>query len=275
MLLQKQWDSFPAVCRSFLFVFLHCPSVFDKGVYFMTKNIAHRGFSGRYPENTMLAFQQALAADCDGIELDVHLTRDGHVVIIHDESIDRTTNGKGLVRDYTLEELQTFDAYGKFQGEYGFQHIPTLEEYFDLVAQSPIFTNIELKNNIYYYTGLEEKVIALIRRYRLEERVLFSSFNHCSMLLCKRLAPEIPTGFLTDEPIGNAGIYVRKFGADFWHPNFQKLTQEEIAMCQAQGVGINAWTVNKQVDMKRLTALAFHGVITNFPDRMKKVQKMR
>ena len=96
----------------------------------MTKNVAHRGFSSHYPENTMLAFEHAVAAGCDGIELDVQLSKDGQVVIIHDEMVDRTTDGTGLVRDYTLEELQKFNAAAKFASPCQPQHIPTLREYF-------------------------------------------------------------------------------------------------------------------------------------------------
>ena len=95
-----------------------------------TNCIAHRGFSGEYPENTMLAFQKAVEAGCDGIELDVHLTKDGEIVVIHDETVDRTTDGRGAVKDYTLSELRRLDASGRFTGLFGVQHIPTLREYF-------------------------------------------------------------------------------------------------------------------------------------------------
>ena len=112
------------------------------------KNFAHRGFSGKYPENTMLAFQKAYEAGADGIELDVQLTKDGQVVVIHDEKVDRTTNGTGLVRDYTLEELRKLDASYIYTGEMGFNPIPTFEEYCAWVAGTDLVTNIELKTGI-------------------------------------------------------------------------------------------------------------------------------
>ena len=124
----------------------------------MTKNFAHRGFSGKYPENTLLAFEKAIEAQADGIELDVQLTKDGEIVIIHDETIDRTTNGKGLVADYIYEELEKFDASYIYTGQFGFNKIPTLREYFNLIKDTNIVTNIELKTGINEYQGIEEKV---------------------------------------------------------------------------------------------------------------------
>ncbi len=119
----------------------------------MTKNFAHRGFSGKYPENTMLAFRKAVEEGVDGIELDVQLTKDGEVVIIHDETIDRTTDGKGLVVSYTYDELRKFDASFKFRGQCGFNPIPTLREYFELVKDKNLVTNIELKTGLNEYFG--------------------------------------------------------------------------------------------------------------------------
>ena len=106
------------------------------------KNFAHRGFSGKYPENTMLAFKKALEAGADGIELDVQMTKDGQVVVIHDEKVDRTTNGTGLVRDYTLEELRKLDASYIYAGQMGVNSIPTFEEYCEWVAGTDLVTNI-------------------------------------------------------------------------------------------------------------------------------------
>ena len=114
----------------------------------MTKNFAHRGYSGKYPENTLLAFEKALEAGCDGIELDVHLSSDGEVVIIHDELVDRTTDGTGLVGSHTLAQLKTLDASAGFRGVYGRNEIPTLREYFELVKEKDVGTNIELKTGV-------------------------------------------------------------------------------------------------------------------------------
>ena len=127
----------------------------------MTKNFAHRGFSGKYPENTLLAFSKAIEEGVDGIENDVHLTKDGVLVVMHDELVDRTTNGKGYIKDKTYEELAQLDASYIFK-EYGPQKVPTLREYLELVKDTDIITNIELKTGVFEYPGIEQKVLSLI-----------------------------------------------------------------------------------------------------------------
>ena len=160
------------------------------------KNFAHRGFSGQYPENTMLAFKKAWEAGADGIELDVQMTKDGQVVVIHDEKVDRTTNGSGNVRDLTLAELRKLDASYIYTGKMGVNPVPTFEEYCAWVAGTDLVTNIELKTGVYPYPGIEAKVWELIQKYHLENKVIISSFNHYSILRMKELAPELPYGLL-------------------------------------------------------------------------------
>ena len=231
---------------------------------------AHRGFSGVYPENTMLAFQKAYEAGCDGIELDVQLTRDGIPVIMHDETIDRTTSGKGNLRDYTYEELCQFDCYGKFPGKYGFQKLPTLQEYLEWVKETGLITDIELKNSVYYYRGLEEKVLALVDHYHLRGRILFSSFSHVSVLKCKQLAPEIPAGFLQEEELENVGWYSRDQQVEFYHPGKKILTKEQVKECHRLGVGVNVWTINKKKEIRKMIKWQVDGIITNYPDLVRK-----
>ena len=131
---------------------------------------AHRGYSGKYPENTMLAFREAEKVGADGIELDVQLTKDGQIVIIHDETLNRTTNGKGYVKDYTLAELKALDASVIKGTEFSPQRIPTLEEYCDWVKGTGLVTNVELKSSIVYYPELEEKTAEMIKAFGLEDR---------------------------------------------------------------------------------------------------------
>lgn len=227
------------------------------------KVIAHRGFSDRYPENTMLAFERAIAAGCDGIELDVHLTRDGEVAVIHDEDIARTTNGKGLVADMTMEELRRFDA-GKGQ------RIPTLQEYFDLAERYPILTNIELKNSIIWYEGMEEKVIRLVRERHMEERVLLSSFNHYSIQKCKAVAPDIRCGFLTSCWILDAGAYTKRHGVECLHPEIYNLTPAICEEVRRHGIEINTWTVNTPGQIQGAMDMGVNSIITNDPVLLRK-----
>lgn len=237
----------------------------------MTKNFAHRGFSGKYPENTMLAFEKAIAEGVDGIELDVQLTKDGEVVIIHDETIDRTTNGKGYVVEYTYEELSKFDASYVYTGKMGFNKIPTLREYFELVKDLDIVTNIELKTGINEYLGIEEKVWDMIKEFGLQDRIIISSFNHFSVMRMKKLAPEMKYGFLSEDWIIDAGKYTHSHGVQCYHPRFNNLIPEVIDELKSYGLEINTWTVNKEEDMRYLISHGIDAIIGNYPDLAKKI----
>ncbi|WP_167956518.1 glycerophosphodiester phosphodiesterase [Anaerosporobacter faecicola] len=229
------------------------------------KVIAHRGFSGIYPENTMLSFEKAVEAGCDVIELDVQETKDHVLVIIHDETIKRTTDGEGYVRKYTFEELRKFNA-ASIKKNFDFLPIPSFEEYVAWAKTTSVTTNIELKNNRFYYTDLEKKVIDLLQSYDMLNRVMFSSFNHVSMLKCKQLAPDVPCGFLTEKEIGNAGYYVKSSGLDCYHPDVTNLSETVVKNCKKHGVAINAWTVNEMGDLRKLYDWGISGAITNYPD---------
>ncbi|MCQ2484239.1 MAG: glycerophosphodiester phosphodiesterase [Clostridia bacterium] len=235
-------------------------------------NIAHRGFSGKYPENTMLAFRKAVEIGADGIELDVQYTKDRQLVIIHDESVDRTCDGKGLVADMTLEELRKLDASAGFRGIYGINRIPTLREYFELVAPLKGFvTNIELKTGINEYDGIEQMVCDMIKEFGLEDRIIISSFNHFSVARFKALCPEMKCGFLEGDWIIDFGAYAKKNGADFVHPRYNTVTDETAAEILSNGIGINTWTVNTEDEVRRLYKLGVNSVIGNYPDMAKEV----
>ena len=237
----------------------------------MTKNFAHRGFSGKYPENTMLAFEKAIEVGADGIELDVQLTKDGEIVIIHDETIDRTTDGKGYVIDYTYEELSKFEASYIYRGKVGFNKIPTLKEYFELVKDLDFITNIELKTGIIEYLGIEEKVYQLIKKYKLEKKVIISSFNHFSILRMKKIAPELKCGFLSEDWIIDAGAYTASHNIECFHPRFNNLIPEVVAELKKNNIEINTWTVNREEDINDLIDKKVDILIGNYPDLVKKI----
>lgn len=237
----------------------------------MCKVFAHRGFSGKYPENTMLAFKKAIEAGADGIELDVQLTKDGEVVIIHDETVDRTTNGKGLVVDFTYKELKKLDASYIFTNKFGFNSIPTLREYFELVKNLDFTTNIELKTGVNEYIGIEKKVYELIKEFKLEKKVIISSFNHFSILRMKEIAPELKYGFLSETWIIDAGKYCKKYDISCYHPHFKNLTPEVIYELKENNIEINTWTVNNKEDIEYLISKKIDILIGNYPDLMKEI----
>ncbi len=232
----------------------------------MTKNFAHRGFSGNYPENTMLAFRKAVEAGADGIELDVQLTSDGIPVIFHDEQVDRTTNGSGYVRDHSLEALRALDASFRFTGQYGINPVPTLREYFTYIQDTPIVTNIELKTGVFEYHGIEEKVWAMIQEFGLEEKVIISSFNHFSILRMRALAPDLKYGLLSETWLINAGKYCHEVGVSCYHPFFRNLTPEVVHELKQYGIQINTYTVNTEEDVRDLASRGIDILIGNYPD---------
>ncbi|MFL0252241.1 glycerophosphodiester phosphodiesterase [Clostridium neuense] len=232
-------------------------------------NIAHRGFSGAYPENTMLAFRKAVEIGADGIETDLQMTKDGVIVICHDEKLDRTTDGSGLIKEYTYDELLKFDAGIKYREAFKGERIPTIDEFFDYVKDKNIFINLELKNSIINYEGLEKRVIDKIYEYKLEKSVILSSFNHYSMVKVKEYDHNIKTGLLCAATLYNPGKYVKDAGADAYHPFFPSVMDKSIvAEIKSEGIMINTYTVNKIEYMDKLISLGIDGIITNYPDKL-------
>lgn len=231
------------------------------------KIFAHRGFSGKYPENTMLAFQEAASIHADGIELDVHLTKDSKLVIIHDEALLRTSGKPGLVSDYTLEEITRISAGKTFDDKHGFTPIPSFEEYCDFIRHTDLVTNVEIKTNLYYYAQIEEKVVETLKRHHLLDQVIISSFNWLSIVRMKSIMPAMKCGLLQEgHLLQNPGLLARTMGIECYHPDMRLTNDAIVADCKAFGVGINAWTINTEEALQKAKAWDFESAITNFPD---------
>ena len=233
------------------------------------KIIAHRGFSGVYPENTMLAFRKAIEIGADGIELDVHLSKDGQVMIIHDEALKRTTGLDGVISDYTRAELEQISAGKTKNDELGFTPIPSLEEYLAFMAEHrDKITNIELKTAPVYYPEIEEKTLELVRKFDLEKNIIYSSFNWLSIERMQRLGTISETGLLfSGMKLYNQAHIIKSLGINYFHPDFNDLTDEIVKSYLDNKVGLNVWTVNEIEDMKVCLSWDIDGLITNFPDR--------
>ena len=174
------------------------------------KVMAHRGYSGVYPENTMLSFREAVKVGCDAIEMDVHETRDGRLVVIHDERLDRTTDGSGRICDHSFAELQQVNAAARFAGKYAPERIPSFDEYCEWASGESVGHNIEIKTDKIYYHDIERKIWATIERYGLEKKVMFSSFNHFSLRRILEIsgnAVEVGALVLEDSIGGFPGYY--------------------------------------------------------------------
>ncbi|WP_203361803.1 glycerophosphodiester phosphodiesterase [Bacillus sp. REN10] len=238
----------------------------------MTLIFAHRGYSATAPENTMMAFEAAKEAGADGIELDVQMTKDGYLVVIHDEKVDRTTNGKGYVKDWTWNEMKQLQASYKFMNLPSTPTIPLLTDVFHWMMTNAIICNIELKNNECLYPGMEEKVIELIRQYGYERRVILSSFNHYSLAHVHRLAPDIQTAILYSSHLYMPWKYAAAIGASAIHPNIRTVNSSIIKHSAASGIAVRPYTVNKE---KQMEWLIRQGCSAFFTDDPKKAVNLR
>ena len=231
-------------------------------------NIAHRGYTAEYPEDTMLAFRMAAASDgCEGISIDVQLSKDGVPVIIHDTTVDRTAvEGTGEIRQMTLAELQKIDVSGPFAGKYGPQAIPTLREYLEFAKPLDLINIIELKTENFEYPGIEEKVVELVREFGMEEQVIFASCNHFSIKRLQALAPEMKTGLLCHSWILDAGAYVGNAGAEYYMPNYPQCTKEIVDDIHSRGVKVFTWVVNGEFDCDRVMKNGVDAILTDDPE---------
>lgn len=234
----------------------------------------HRGADGwdkKYaPENTLPSFQKAIDMGADGVEFDVQLSKDGEIVICHDERIDRTSDGKGYIKDYTLKELKQFN-FNKPHPEYGFVEIPTLKELLDLMQPTNLTLNIELKTGVIYYDGIEEKTAQLVKQYGMEEQVIYSSFNHYSLQKLKTQFLEVQIGLLMGENFVDIPDYPKRLGAMAVHPPVGTLTKEYIDQCHEYGLKVHTWTVDNLDKMREVITMGVDAFITDCPDNGRRI----
>lgn len=225
--------------------------------------VGHRGARALAPENTLAAFQVAVDLRADGVEFDVQRTADGHLIVFHDETLDRTTDGTGPVESRTLDEIKRLDAGRHFEARFQGERIPTLRETFDLLRPTGLLIFLELKDP-WRYQGMEAETIALIREYRLEDRVQIRSFYHPALHLCYGLAPEIAISELWADRLPTADAVVFKT-INAFYPLY---TAENLAEIHARGQQATAWTVNDENAARQLIAAGIDGLTTDVPDRM-------
>jgi glycerophosphoryl diester phosphodiesterase len=222
--------------------------------------IGHRGARGHEPENTLIGFQKAIDIHVDRIELDVHLSSDNELMVIHDETVDRTTDGKGLVNQFSLPELKRF----RIEKQHA---IPTLSDVLNLIDQR-CDINIELKS---YETA--DKVVDLIEKYISEKnwnynQFLVSSFDWNALQQVNLLNSKIAIGVLTETDLELALAFAKFIQAKSIHPYFHLVNEENTARIQEQGFQVFPWTVNEIEDIKKIKTYNVNGIISDFPDRL-------
>lgn len=233
----------------------------------MTRIFGHRGASGYAPENTIEAFRLAAEMGADGVELDVQMTRDGELVVAHDETVDRVSDGSGRIAEMTLKELKKL-RFNRTHPEYAGAAIPTLGEVFSLLKPTGLDINIELKNSLIDYPGLEKRVIDLAEKEFAAERVIFSSFNHASMLRVKAINPRLVCGLLYDASLIEPWEYAARLGMDALHPQYAEVVTPggNCRRAHEAGIRVHTWTVNEPEMMRKVIGEKADILITNYPD---------
>lgn len=230
---------------------------------------AHRGARGYAPENTMAAFKQALLLGADGIELDIQLTKDGVPVICHDHKIDRTSNGNGLIKNLSFIELKSLDFGNWFCEDFTGEKIPSLEEFLAWYVSTSLLLNIEIKNGPIIYDGIEEKVLALIDKYSIQDRVIISSFYHPSLRKIKHLNANLKTGVLFEcRPLEPYKLALDT-QADFLHPFWHSLDTNWSKSTRLKGIGINTYVINDVDEFDFVNQIGVDAIFTDYPDRFK------
>ncbi|MDR1807162.1 MAG: glycerophosphodiester phosphodiesterase [Propionibacteriaceae bacterium] len=235
----------------------------------MVEAWAHRGASGHAPENTLAAFRRAIDLGADGVELDVQLCGDREMVVIHDETVERTTDGTGWVKDLPFDVIRGFDASAGWEGFAG-ERVPTLREVFELLAPTRLKINVEIKDSVIPYYGLGEKVSELVDEFGLEQRVTLSSFNHCSLAWLRQNGSMVRTGVLFSDVLFEPWNYAAQIWATALHPDFHYvdyvfnlIDEAHIAL-----LDVNVWTVNEPGDIDRMIGRGVDAIITDFPERV-------
>ncbi|SFM30635.1 glycerophosphoryl diester phosphodiesterase [Paenibacillus sp. 1_12] len=232
--------------------------------------IGHRGSAGEAPENTLASFRLAVEQGAHAIELDAQLTKDGEIVVIHDKTIDRTTNGRGAVAELTLAELKCYDAGSWFHEKYKGEQIPTLAEVYEQMPDECVI-NVEIKGEM--DGTLERKLAEFLYHSGRKQRTLISSFLHKSLMKLKVIAPESLIGLGYTADVVDHIAFAEAFGAQVYslHPHYKLIGLDEIRLAVDRGLRVYPYTVNDENDMRELLQAGASGLITDFPGRMHKV----
>lgn len=236
----------------------------------------HRGAKAYYPQNTLLSFEKALEMGVDGIELDVHYSKDGELMVFHDFELDELTEKKGPIAAYTAEALMATEIRHE---RYSGCCIPRLEEVLQLIKtyetkyDKAIYLNVELKAGSALYTGIEARVLELCGQYLPLNQLIFSSFDHFALQEIKLQQPSAMIGVLTMEAIVDPHLYLKHLEADFYHPYVMTLFPKLLDQLREEGVMLNPYTVNDMNQARGLLTLGLFGIITDVPDQLLALRK--
>jgi len=228
--------------------------------------IAHRGASGHTPENTLAAFERAVQLGAGFIETDLHLTRDAQFVAIHDPTLERTTNGRGAVRDFTLAELRQLDAGKWFDRDYMGQRIPTLEEILEFASKHDVIFYLEVKYDAAW--GMHHSLMAALQKPQNAARTIVISFDQTTLAALRRVDASIMMGLSVDEPETDYVKDALELGVRQLCPKYSLVTRELIERAHGADLQVATWTVDDVEQMRRMIGAGVDGIMTNFPDRL-------
>jgi glycerophosphoryl diester phosphodiesterase len=240
--------------------------------------IGHRGAMGYAPENTLPSFEKGWKMGADGIECDVHLSRDGQLVVIHDPTLDRTTNGKGRVRRHAWREMSRLDAGSWYHRRFRRARLLRLPELLDWLRPKkspsglPLKILIEIKNEP-KYPKIAERVVDVLQRKKMVDRAMIISFDHAVVRRVKRLSPELRGGILYHKRLADLTGRLAWTRADAIFPLWKLVTPSLIRLAKEQGRFVGVWTVNKPGEMRRMIRVGVDGIATNYPDRLRRLLK--
>jgi glycerophosphoryl diester phosphodiesterase len=229
--------------------------------------IAHRGASGHAPENTFAAFQRAVELGGTFIETDLHVTRDGRFVAIHDDTVERTTNGSGDVRNFTLDELREVDAGMWFDRTFMGERIPTLEEVLEFSREHDVVFYLELKYAAVW--GMDHALVAALQKAQSAPRTIVISFDPATLTPLRRLDPSIMTGLLVEDATPDCIQAAIDLGARQLCPKVSSVTPELVEKAHRSDLQVVTWTANTLADMRAMMAAGVDGIMTDFPDRLR------
>ena len=231
--------------------------------------LAHRGASAYAPENTLEAFQLAVDMKADGVELDVHFSRDGKVIVAHDAKIDRMSNGQGMIADYTYDELQVFNFNNKKEGFKNIR-VPTLDQVYALLAPTGLWVNVEIKAGD---AELAKACVEIAAKYGMTDRVLYSSFNHLQLTRVHDVDASLPIAPLYSFNMIKPWLYAQNMSAMATHPNAAQLSTfpEYVEECHKLGIRVHPWTVDDEETIRFLWQAGADAIITNKPDFARQV----
>jgi glycerophosphoryl diester phosphodiesterase len=244
---------------------MHWRDQYAKG----TLVFGHRGASAYAPMNTIPAFELALQQGADGIELDVHLSGDKHLIVLHDFTVDHTTDGSGPAKSMTLAELKALDAGYKFEERFRETRIPTLDEVFAAVGGKILF-NVEIKSITEDTDGVEQVTADCIQRHGLQESVIISSFNPLALQRFRAILPEVAIGYLYAPSYTFFPEVMDALPHEAIHPYHESIDAAVVERAKKSGQVINTWTVNDPAQAVKLRDIGVHGIITDKPDVIRK-----